>query len=83
MLNNRGQRVATCNKGTTAPITGEYNIFWQAFNHPNCMNYIFHATPAYGEAFIYVSTTQSDQVRLIVSDRTGFPRDNAFYITIY
>ena len=83
VLNNRGQKVATCSKGTPSPVTGEYNIFWQSFNHPDVMNYIVHATPAFGEAFIYVSTRQSNQVRLIVSDRTGFPRDNGFYITIY
>ena len=82
VLNNRGQRVATCHKGIPSPITGQYNIFWQSFNHPNNMNYIVHATPAFGEAFIFVSTTQSGQVRLIVSDRSGSPRDNAFFITI-
>ena len=83
VLNNRGQRVATCLKGVPSPIIGQYNIFWQAFNHPEGMNYIVHATPAYGEAFVYVSTTQSDQVRLIVSTRSGSPIDNAFFITIY
>jgi hypothetical protein len=46
VCNNRGQRVATCSKGIPSPITGEYNIFWQAFNHPDGMNYIVHATPA-------------------------------------
>ena len=83
VVNNRGQRVATCSKGTPAPIAGEHNIFWQAFDHPNGMNYIVHATPAFGEAFVYVSTRQSDQVRLIVSTRSGSPIDNAFFITIY
>ena len=83
MLNNRGQRVATCSKGTPAPITGKCNIFWQAFNHPNAMNYIVHVTPCEEEAFAYVSTRQSDQVRVVVSTRTGSPVDSAFFITIY
>ena len=83
VLNNRGQRMATCSKGTPSPITGQYNIFWQAFNHPDGMNYIVHATPAFGEAFVFVSTRQSDQVRLIVSTRSGSPVDSAFFITIY
>ena len=83
VLNNRGQKVATCLKGIPSPIVGQYNIFWQAFNRPDGMNYIAHATPAFGEAFVYVSTTQSDQVRLIVSTRSGAPIDNAFFITIY
>ena len=75
--------MATCNKGTPAPITGEYNIFWQAFNHPNDMNYLVHVTPCEGEAFVYVSTRQSNQVRILASTRTGSPIDNAFFITIY
>ena len=83
VLNNRGHKVATCHKGIPSPITGQYNIFWQAFNHPDGMNFIVHATPAYGEALVYVSTTQSDQVRLIVSTRSGAPTDSAFFITIY
>ena len=60
VLNNRGQKVATCSRGTPSIISGQHNIFWQAFNHPNDMNYIVHATPAFGEAFIYVSTRQSN-----------------------
>ena len=83
VVNNRGQRVATCNKGVPSPITGQYNIFWQGFNHPDNMNYIVHATLAFGEAFIFVSTTQSDQVRLIASTRSGSPIDNAFYNALY
>ena len=83
VVNNRGQKVATCSKGTPTQITGEYNIFWQQFNHPDVMNYIVHVTPCEGEAFIYVSTRQSNQVRILASTRTGSPIDNAFFITIY
>ena len=82
VVNNRGQKVATCSKGVPA-VTGEYNIFWQSFFHPDGFNYIVHATPAFGEAFLYVSTRQVDQVRLVVSNRSGSPLDNAFFITIY
>ena len=46
------------------------------------MNYIVRVTPCEGEAFIYVSTRHSDQVRAFVSTRTGSPVDNAFFITI-
>jgi hypothetical protein len=83
VVSNRGQKVATCLKGTPSPITGEYNIFWQQFNHPDVMNYLVHVTPCEGEAFIYVSTMQSNQVRIVASTRTGSPIDNAFFITIY
>ena len=83
VLNNRGQKLATCSKGTPTQITGEYNIFWQQFNHPDVMNYIVHVTPAFGEAFIYVSNRQSNQVRILASTRAGSPVDNAFFITIY
>ena len=72
-----------CSEGAPAPITGEYNIFWQAFTHPNAMKYVVHVTPCEGEAFIYVSTRQSDQVRVRASTRSGSPVDNAFFITIY
>ena len=47
------------------------------------MNYLVHVTPCEGEAFIYVSTRQSNQVRILASTRTGSPIDNAFFITIY
>ena len=47
------------------------------------MNYIVHVTPAFGEAFVYVSNKLSNQVRILTSTRTGSPIDNAFFITIY
>ena len=83
VLSNRGQKLATCSKGTPTQITGEYSIFWQQFNHPDVMNYLVHVTPCEGEAFIYLSTRQSNQVRILASTRTGSPIDNAFFITIY
>ena len=80
VINNRGQCVATCAKGST----GEYNISWQSIPYPSGgADYIVHLTPLEGEVFIYASNRQNLQVRVVTTARTGGGADCPFFITIY